>query len=367
MQGGKGGGVLVYSKPLPTQQVRQNHATILPCEHKRFCFWFSTYWVISKNDAKTRLCSVGIVTVTATLMFVQYSGMNTPAVSIVIPCFKGERYIAQAIKSCMAQTFDNLEIIVVDDASEDRCAEIADELAKKDKRIQIIQHPENRGVATAFNTGFNAAKGKYFTRLAQDDLFKPGAVRHMVEALEANTDTDMVYADMEYIDEHGSVTGLFHAKPPNEALHGCSSIGLCWMFRRTVWEREASGFDPAFDQIEDFEFWMRAARHSRLRHLAGPPLLQFRRHHKSGTSQYGARMELLSAKVLAKYAASKKAARKALAQGSFNASWIYRSQGQWKNARHEAFQALRHNPLLSKNYKNLLAALLQIRPGSDVT
>ena len=288
--------------------------------------------------------------------------MNTPVVSIVIPCFKGERYIAQVIKSCMAQTFNNIEIIVVDDASPDNSNQHITDMMSLDSRIRLTRHETNRGVSVAFNTGFNAAHGKYFTRLAQDDLFKPGAIKRMLEALEEYPDTDMVYTDMEYIDENGNVTGLFHAKPPNEALHGCSGIGLCWMFRRTVWEREARGFDPAFDQIEDFEFWMRASRHSRLMHLAGPPLLQFRRHHKSGTSQHAARMELLTAKVLAKYAVNNKAACNALAQGSFNASWIYRSQANWQDARHEAFQALRYSPLLIKNYKNLLASLLRIHP-----
>ena len=124
----------------------------------------------------------------------------------------------------------------------------------------------------------------------------------MVSALRQNPEVDMVYADMEYINEKGEITGCFKVDAPDNALQGHNGVGVCWMFRRTLWERESKGFNPEFDQIEDFEFWMRAAKHSRLMRINCPPLLQFRQHDESGTSQHAARMELLTAKVLARYA-----------------------------------------------------------------
>ncbi len=98
------------------------------------------------------------------------------SVSIVIPCYKGERFLSQALDSCLAQSFAALEVIVVDDGSPDRCAEIADGYAARDSRVRVIRRAQNGGVSRAWNAGFGAARGDYFLRLAQDDWFKPEAV-----------------------------------------------------------------------------------------------------------------------------------------------------------------------------------------------
>src|SRR5437868_315064 len=99
-----------------------------------------------------------------------------PLVSIVIPCYKGEKFLAQSIESCQRQTYPNIEILVVDDASPDRCAEIAADFADRDPRIRVLRRPQNGRVSRAFNTGYEAACGEYFTRLAQDDVFCDDAV-----------------------------------------------------------------------------------------------------------------------------------------------------------------------------------------------
>lgn len=285
-------------------------------------------------------------------------------ISIVIPIYNGDKHLEETIKSCLKQTYTDIEIIVVDDAGTDQSPLIAKTQASYDRRVRILSHSKNCGVAKAFNTGFNAAQGEYFTRLAQDDCFLPNAIQTMASVLEANPDIDMVYADMELIDAVGRSVGIFHTKPPGEALNGCNGLGVCWMFRRSVWERESRGFDPEFDQIEDFEFWMRAKNHSKLMRLEGPPLLQFRQHQDSGSARHAARMDLLTAKVLAHYAPSPITARKALANGAFNASWTYRSQGKFSEARQEAWNALRYNPKCFRYYQNVLATLLKINHGT---
>src|SRR5437870_5661637 len=93
-------------------------------------------------------------------------------VSIVIPCYGGASYLAEAIESCLRQTFANIEIIIVDDASPDDSAEIAERYARQDKRVTVIRHSKNGGVSRAFNSGFRIATGEYFARLAQDDRFR---------------------------------------------------------------------------------------------------------------------------------------------------------------------------------------------------
>jgi hypothetical protein len=78
-------------------------------------------------------------------------------VSIVIPCYKGERWLGEAIESCLAQTYSPIEIILVDDASPDSCAAIAERYAEVDARVRVLRRPQNGGVSRAFNAGFEIA------------------------------------------------------------------------------------------------------------------------------------------------------------------------------------------------------------------
>ena len=86
---------------------------------------------------------------------------SNPLVSIVLPVYNGERYLAQAIDSCLAQTYENLEIIIVDDGSRDRSVEIVRGYA--DRRIKLICHVRNRKLPAALNTGFRHSSGAYLT------------------------------------------------------------------------------------------------------------------------------------------------------------------------------------------------------------
>ena len=83
---------------------------------------------------------------------------NQPLISIIVPCYNVEQYLPKCIESILAQTYRNLEILLVDDGSPDRCGEICDEYAKKDSRIKVIHKP-NGGLAAARNSGQDAATG----------------------------------------------------------------------------------------------------------------------------------------------------------------------------------------------------------------
>ena len=82
-------------------------------------------------------------------------------VSVIVPIYNVEKYLKRCIDSILNQTYKNLEIILVDDGSPDKCPEICDEYAKKDDRIIVI-HNKNGGVSSARNAGLDIAKGKYF-------------------------------------------------------------------------------------------------------------------------------------------------------------------------------------------------------------
>lgn len=106
-------------------------------------------------------------------------------VSIVIPCYKGSRFLAKTIESCLGQTYRDIEVIVVDDKSPQNDAEIADSYAAKDSRIRVVRRERNGGVSRAYNSGYAIARGEYFTRLSQDDLFREDAIEIMLKHLQS--------------------------------------------------------------------------------------------------------------------------------------------------------------------------------------
>ena len=104
-------------------------------------------------------------------------------VSVIIPIYKVEQYLARCIDSVLRQTVSDLEIILVDDGSPDACGAICDEYAKKDDRIRVI-HKENGGLSSARNAGIKIAKGEYIAFVDSDDWIDENFIKLLKEALE---------------------------------------------------------------------------------------------------------------------------------------------------------------------------------------
>lgn len=109
--------------------------------------------------------------------------INQSLVSVIIPVYKVERFICRCIDSVIGQAYKNLEIILVDDGSPDRCGEICDDYAKKDKRIRVI-HQKNQGLSAARNAGLEIAAGQWLYFLDSDDYISAPAIEKMVSAAE---------------------------------------------------------------------------------------------------------------------------------------------------------------------------------------
>lgn len=114
-------------------------------------------------------------------------------VSIIVPIYKSEPFLPKLIESVLNQTYDNFELILVDDGSPDSSGKICDEYAKKDKRIIVI-HKENGGCSSARNEGLKVVSGFYLTFLDGDDWFEPDYLQYFVELIEKN-DCDMAMSD----------------------------------------------------------------------------------------------------------------------------------------------------------------------------
>ncbi|MBR6101080.1 MAG: glycosyltransferase [Ruminococcus sp.] len=120
-------------------------------------------------------------------------------VSVIIPIYNVEKYLCQCVDSVLAQTFADLEIILVDDGSPDRCGAICDEYAKKDSRVRVI-HKQNGGLSDARNAGTEAARGDYIYYLDSDDFIRQDAIEKMVARIEEEN-ADLVYFNAETLFE----------------------------------------------------------------------------------------------------------------------------------------------------------------------
>ncbi|MBR2715586.1 MAG: glycosyltransferase [Ruminococcus sp.] len=100
-----------------------------------------------------------------------------PAVSVIVPIYNGEKYIHRCVDSVLSQTFDDFELILVDDGSTDSCGRICDEYAKKDSRV-VVLHSVNQGVSLARNLGLSVARGEYVAFCDGDDFYKECMIEH---------------------------------------------------------------------------------------------------------------------------------------------------------------------------------------------
>lgn len=134
--------------------------------------------------------------------------MRKPLITVVIPIYKVEQYINECIDSILKQSYSNLEIILVDDGSPDRCGEICDEYMKKDNRVKVI-HQENKGLSGARNSATDVAKGEYITYVDSDDWISENMIEILYDAISTNN-TKIACGAFESFFEDGTIATNSH-------------------------------------------------------------------------------------------------------------------------------------------------------------
>lgn len=224
-------------------------------------------------------------------------------VSIVLPVYNGERYLEEAIQSCITQDYTRWELIVIDDFSTDRTPEIVRKYVSQDRRIHSIRHDRNRKLPAALNTGFKNASGDYYTWISDDNYYDPSAIGKMVEFLQQQPEVDIVYCDYTMVDQNGNSIEKMVVEDAEMLLYR-SCIGACFMYKSQV-HHQLNGFDEDLFLVEDYDFWLRAFKSFKFRALH-KNLYYYRRHPQSLTDQYCQSKELfflLIRKVMARYEA----------------------------------------------------------------
>jgi glycosyltransferase involved in cell wall biosynthesis len=184
---------------------------------------------------------------------------GTPSVSVIIPVFNRPAAVCRAIKSVLAQTFHDFEIIVVDDCSTD--ATSSEVAGIGDSRIILLRHERRRGGSAARNSGIQASRAQYVAFLDSDDEWLPSKLHRQLELFEESPDElGLVYAGVERILANGTVTSYTPKKYENlpcrlltDNVVGGASVA---MVRREVLD-SVGGFDEALLSGQDVDLWLR--------------------------------------------------------------------------------------------------------------
>ncbi len=163
---------------------------------------------------------------------VSISTMNRQAVkvSIGLPVYNGERYLAKALDSLLVQTFTDFEVIISDNASTDRTAEICAAYLECDPRIRYYRNEQNIGAAPNFNRTFELATGMYFKWAAADDMLAPTFLEKCVAVLDTDSSVVVAYPWTQYIDAHGNNL----AGSPHNGKHRADSTRVAARFHDLI-------------------------------------------------------------------------------------------------------------------------------------
>lgn len=227
----------------------------------------------------------------------------TPKVSVVVPAYNVRSYIEDALVSLEKQSFQDFEVLIVDDGSTDDTATIVKPFCDRDARFRLLQKA-NGGLSSARNYGIRHARADYVALLDGDDVYKPDKLATHVALLDSSPDVGVVYSASQAIREDGRPTFIrLSGKPiysdPLLALlcknfvgHGSNAV-----FRRCIFD-EVGEFDETLRSSEDIDFWLRIAATQHWRFHRVPQVLCCYRVRPSGLSFNVAQMQHCNERVL---------------------------------------------------------------------
>ncbi|WP_276954566.1 glycosyltransferase family 2 protein [Allomeiothermus silvanus] len=223
--------------------------------------------------------------------------MAGPSVSVLMPTYKHQAYIAQAIESVLAQRFDDFELVITDDHSPDQTYAIAEAYARKDPRVRVFRNPQNLGLAANYTRCLQNAhpESRYFIILPSDDWWMPETLEVLVATAEQNPQATFVHADGYKVKEDGLVPylSIFRHLPPQGLHRGLRELYLnnyimvqTTLVRRGLFQRfhcRPFLFDPDYVFVSDYELWLELLGRGAQAYYLPRPLAYFREHPESHT------------------------------------------------------------------------------------
>jgi Glycosyl transferase family 2 len=221
-------------------------------------------------------------------------GGAPPRVSVVLPVYNGEPFLAEAIDSILEQSFRDFELIAIDDGSTDASGDIIEERARADSRVAAL-HQTNAGVVAALNRGLTLARGEFVARMDADDVAHPERLARQVAFLDDHPEIAVVGCAVTLIDEAGKRIRDIAYPGTSEAVAEFLEIGAA-LAHPTVMMRRAAvlavgGYRAPYRHAEDYDLWLRMAEKYRLTNLPDR-LLRYRQHAAKLSSTYAVEQRL---------------------------------------------------------------------------
>jgi glycosyltransferase involved in cell wall biosynthesis len=294
---------------------------------------------------------------------------HPPTISVLMPVYNADRYLAVAVESVLAQTFGDFEFIIVDDGSTDGSLAVLRRFEADDPRVRVVSR-ENRGLVASLNQMIGLARGEFLARMDADDLCLPDRFLRQVDFLRRNPDHIAVGCRALLIDPDGAPIRPFAEQTSHEEIdaahlrgEGGAIVHPAAMIRRRGMEA-IGGYDPGMWPSEDLDMFLRIAEHGRLANLP-ETLFQYRRH--ASATGYTASREQAEACRRAALAARR---RRGLPAGDDATAapgpaphhyalwaWWALSAGNVGTARKYAFKTIRMAPASSESWRLAFCAL----------
>lgn len=220
---------------------------------------------------------------------------DQPRVSVVMTVFDGDAYLQTALDSVLAQTFTDLELIVVDDGSADRSAEILAEAAARDPRIVVLTNPTNRGQTASLNRALAVARGTLIARQDADDLSAPERLLRQVTYFDGQPEVGLLGTAYHEIDAAGRPLATHYPPASDTGIRAQMLFhnALCHtavMVRQTALDREPQGYDESLAFSQDVDLWTRLMRHTQAANLQAP-LVSLRKHAQNVSVRHAQRQQ----------------------------------------------------------------------------
>lgn len=226
--------------------------------------------------------------------------MKAPLISVALPVYNAEKYLAEAIDSILAQTFTDFELIIIDDGSSDKSLEIIKKYQLRDSRIITVAR-ENQKLVATLNEIIDLARGKWLARMDQDDIALPSRFERQLEWLE-KTDADicggwirLFGGDSNQVVKHGQTAEAIKM----ELLFGTPFAHPTVMMKTE--KVKSLRYDKAWEKCEDYDLWERAARAGWIMTNVPELLLHYRQHDSQISNEASSKQQELTQKIRRRY------------------------------------------------------------------
>lgn len=296
---------------------------------------------------------------------------NHPDITVLMPVYNAEQYLEESIESVINQTYNNFELLIINDGSTDSSEQIVKNI--DDPRITLVNNDGNRGLIYTLNKGIELAKGSYIARMDSDDICHPARLDRQIRFLQGNEDVAMAGTFVEIIDDNGKL--IDHGDYPVQSteirhtlLEYCCFCHPSVMYRKDA-VLAAGGYRSEFRHAEDYDLWLRIAE---CYPVANVPeyLLKYRMHssqvsYANHSEQYRIARECIRAALRRRGLADADITRRMHLsfkqkifgrKGSIAKNYLYfanqyRASGNWADVRQASLYAIINSPLMAKAYR----------------